>query len=408
MAGCSAPTGEGAADNSADGPIKVGLLAPLTGATAADGSLMKRGAELAIAELNREGGIKGRKIELVVEDVKNQQSDAVAAAATELTTDSAIAAVFTGYASLTNFEIDLLAEAGIPYLLGGGSAQTEGIIAKDPDKYPGVWSVAPTYEPYESDLPVRLASWDADGTLPLRNKKVYIISSDNPYSNGIATGLVKNFTAAGWDIAGPDTVPFGEVNDWTPQLSKIRDFDPSVVINLDYQTSNAVRFVSQFRDSPSDSLLFSQYAPNVPEFAELAGKDADGILFSNLAGRIESSAYAPSVDFAKTFESKYGAQAGGYAAMVYEEVMVWADAVQRAGGDSMDKDAVAKALAETELEDTAVGTIRFDPDTHLAEVGDTDGIPLQFFQMQEEKPVLLAPEAYAEGEFQRPKWMSAP
>lgn len=407
LTSCGAPTGEASGDGgSSDGPIRLGLIAPLTGVAAADGTLMEQGAELAVKELNADGGVDGRTVELVTEDVKDLKSDAVASAVTRLTTDSSVAAAFTGYASTTNFEIDLFAEANLPYLLAGGSDQTKAIIEKDPEKYAGIWSLTPSYGAYETDLPERLATWDADGTLPLRNKSVYIVSSDNPYSNGIADGLVENFTADGWDVTGPDTVPFGEVNDWTPQIAKIRSADPSVVVNLDYQTSNAVRFVTQFRDNPTNSLLFSQYAPSVPEFVELAGADADGVVYNNLSGVVRSSAYEPAAEFLEKFDAEYQADPGSYGAMVYEEIMVWAAAAE-AAGDPFDKDAVAEALAETNLTETAIGSIQFDPETHLAETGDTDGVPLQFYQLQEGKPVLLGPEEYADGEFQRPSWMTS-
>ncbi len=143
MVSCTVPTGEDGDSQVSGESIKLGLLAPLTGVAAADGKLMEQGARLAVDEINAKGGIDGRKIELKALDVRDQKSDAVSAAVTQLTSDPDVAAVLTGYASTTNFEIDQLAEAGIPYLLSGNSAQTQDIISKDPEKYPGVWSLAP-------------------------------------------------------------------------------------------------------------------------------------------------------------------------------------------------------------------------------------------------------------------------
>ncbi|MEU1883680.1 ABC transporter substrate-binding protein [Streptosporangium sp. NPDC020072] len=407
LAACSAPlpggTESATESTKADGPVKLGLLAPLTGASAADGKLMRQGAELALRELNAAGGVAGREITLEAADVKDLKSDAVASAVSRLTADGEVGAVITGYASTTNFEIDLLAEAGVPYLIGGGSTQTAEIITKDPGRYPGVWSTAPHFEAYKTDLPERLEAWSRDGTFQPRTRTVYIISSDNPYSNDISDGLVRNFTAKGWKVVGPDVVPYGEVNDWTPQIGKIHAADPSVIVNLDYLTANAVKFLTQFRDNPTDSLLFSQYAPSVPEFKKLAGRGADGVLYNLPVGAVVSDRYAPGRDFVKKFNDAYGTDPGLYGVMGYEQVRLWAKAAESVG-DPLDRAAVGKAVGGVEMRETAMGTIRFDQATHLAVADDTDGLPLQFFQIQDGRDVLLGPAKYADGTFELPDW----
>ncbi|GAA4083006.1 ABC transporter substrate-binding protein [Nocardioides kongjuensis] len=403
LAACSLPSSSNGGSTS-DGSVKLGLLAPLTGASAADGKAMRQGAELAVKELNAGGGVNGHEISLESADVKDLKADAVASAVSRLTADPEVAAVITGYASTTNFEIDQLAEATMPYLIGGGSAQTAEIIEKDPEKYPGIWSTAPSYDAYKTDLPNRLEQWDADGTFPLRNRTVYIVSSDNPYSNDIAGGLATNFEAGGWQVEGPDVVPFGEVNDWTPQISKIHAADPSVIVNLDYLTANAVKFLTQFRDNPTNALLFSQYAPSVPEYKKLAGDAADGVMYNLPAGAILSSKYAPAQDFLKEFRDAYGTDPGLYGVMSYEQVMLWAKAVESSGGDPLDKEAVGEAIGTTVMSGTAMGTIRFDQQTHLAVADDEDGMPLQFFEIQDGRDTLLGPAQWADGEFQQPTW----
>ena len=86
----------------------------------------------------------------------------------------------------------------------------------------------------------------SDGKLDLPNKKVAIIASDNPYSKGIADGMVEAFSAAGWEVTENDLLPFGEINDWRGFLAKVRQDPPAVLINTDYVSANAALFVSQF------------------------------------------------------------------------------------------------------------------------------------------------------------------
>lgn len=58
-------------------PIKVGFVACLTGSTSELGVTGKYGAQLAIDEINKTGGILGRKLELIIEDDKNDQTEAL-------------------------------------------------------------------------------------------------------------------------------------------------------------------------------------------------------------------------------------------------------------------------------------------------------------------------------------------
>ncbi|GAA5160910.1 MULTISPECIES: ABC transporter substrate-binding protein [Amycolatopsis] len=401
LSACSSLTGGSGGQGAGDGELTLGLLAPLTGAAAADGKAMQNGAELAVDQLNAAGGVKGRKLTLQAIDVKDQTSAAVSSAVTTLTADPNVVAAFTGYASTTNFEIDSFAQAGIPYVLGGNSAQTQEIVAKAPDRYPGIWSIAPSYDGYSTNLPNQLEQWNTDGTFPLRNRKAYLISSDNAYSNQIAGGLKTNLTAKGWQVTGPDTVPFGAVDDWTTQINKIHALDPALVLNLDYQTANAAKFLTQFRQNPTQSLVFEQYAPSVPEFVTLAGASADGVLFNLPIAPVTKTQVTQ--DMIAKYTQKYGSAPANYAFIVYEAVRMWAQAADKVG-DPAQKDKVGPAIGTLDDQGTTLGRIRFDPATHLAVSGD-DGVPFINYQIQGGKRVAITPANYAEGSFQKPAWI---
>ncbi len=402
LTSCSSLTGasdssSGAASGS---ELTIGVLAPLTGGSAADGKLAQQGAQLAIDHLNAGGGVKGHRLKLDVVDVKDQTSAAVSAAVTQLTADSSVVAVVTGYASTTNFEIDLLAQAGMPYILGGNSTQTEGIISKNPSKYPGVWSIAPTYAGYSTEFPKVLENWNSDGTFKLRNQNAYIISNSSPYASGVATGLQSTLAGKGWAVTGPDTVPFGAVDDWTTQITKVHSKDPSVVINTDYLTANAAKFLTQFRQNPTNSLVFSLYAPSVPEFLTLAGPNADGVIYNLPFSPLQT--LQRTKDLTQEYTSKYNTAPGLYGIALYEQVMLWAAAANQVG-DPSQKDKVGAAIG-TLTEKTSLGTVQFDPKTHLAISGDNN-IPFTFYQIQNGKRVTIAPAAYAEGKFVTPSWI---
>ena len=385
-----------------DKVTKIGILAPLTGGAAADGDEMVNGAKLAADEINAAGGVAGYKLEIVVGDTQNQEADAVTSAFERLAGDPEVNAMMTGYASGSNFEIELMAEHEMPYLLSANSGQTRDIIAPNPDDFPTVWSLTPSYDAYETAIVPVITGLEEAGKIELPNKKVALISSDNPYSKTIMDGMTKNFEAAGWTVTSADLLPFGEVNDWRAFLTRVRQDAPAVIINTDYLPGNAAKFVTQFLEMPTDSLVFIQYAPSVPEFLELTKEHSTGIMYNTLGGPLDTPKNPRAGEVAKKFKDKYGVESGAYGVLLYEQVHVYADALAKVG-DPTKRLEIGQAIGATEKQ-TASGKLKFDPATHLAVQGD-DAIPIQFFQIWDGERVLFYPPAYASGEFRSPPWM---
>ncbi|MBO6540021.1 MAG: ABC transporter substrate-binding protein [Rhizobiaceae bacterium] len=382
--------------------VKIGVLAPLTGSAAADGQEMLNGVQLAVDELNAAGGVAGHTFEVAVGDVGDASSDAVATAAERLLGDRAMGAIMTGYASGSNFEIEMMAEQDMIYLVSANSAQTEGIIAPNPDDFGTVWSLTPSYAGYNTEIVPVIDGLAADGKLDLPNKKVAIIASDNPYSKGIADGMVDAFTAAGWEVTENDLLPFGEINDWRAFLAKIRQNPPAVLINTDYVSANAATFMTQFMEDPTDSLVFIQYAPSVPEFLDLTKEKSSGVVYNLLGGVLNTPSNPRAAEVMAKYEAAFGNEPGSYGPSLYEQVMIYADALAKVG-DPAKRVEIGAEIAKTDKQ-SAMGKIKFDPATHLS-VQSNDGVPLQFYQIRDGERILFYPEQYATGEFVEPSWM---
>lgn len=382
--------------------VKIGVLAPISGNAAADGDEVVKGAQLAVDEINTAGGVKGHTFELVVGDVGDGSSDAVVTAVERLLGDRAMGAIVAGYASSSNFEIEMMAEQNMVYMLSGGSAQTEEIIAPSPDDFGTVWSLTPSYDGYNTEIVPVIDDLVASGKLKLPNKKVAIISSDNAYSKGIADGMNVAFKEAGWEVIVNDLVPFGEISDWRGFLAKVRQDPPAVLINTDYLPGNAATFMTQFMENPSDSLVFIQYAPSVPEFLELTKQNSSGVVYNLLGGILNTPKNPKAAEFIEKYQKAYGKEPGTYGTMLYEQVRLYADALDTVG-DPADHAAIGAAIGAADKE-TAMGRLRFDPATHLA-MQSNDGIPLQFYQIRDGERVLFYPDVYATGEFVQPAWM---
>lgn len=102
-------------------PLKVGLIAPLSGPSAASGEAILRGMLLAADEVNRQGGVLGRRLEVVSRDLQN---DPAAGEATlrELVARERIVAVFGGiYSPVMLGQLDALHELRVPLINPWGS-----------------------------------------------------------------------------------------------------------------------------------------------------------------------------------------------------------------------------------------------------------------------------------------------
>ncbi|MCB8881331.1 ABC transporter substrate-binding protein [Acidisoma cellulosilytica] len=399
LVACSLPLHKAFAD---DKLVKIGILAQITGKSSADGQESVRGAQMAIDEVNAAGGIDGYKFKLVVGDVKDGSAGDVTSTVDRLLGDDAIQFMLTGYASLTNFELDMMADADMPYMLSATATQTRAIIAPNPSKYACCWSLSPSFDSYGTDVTKLADKLQAEGKVKFASKKVAIISSDNAYSKTISEAMKKTFKADGWTITVDEMVPFGEVDDWRPILAKVRQDPPAVVINADYLPNNSATFLKQFLEQPTNSLLFLQYAPSVPEFVTLTGKASTGVVYDLLGGVLTTPKLPLSAELLAKFKQKYGVESGTYGIALYEEMQVYFAALRKVG-DPTNHGAIEAAIGATDMP-TAEGHLQFDPKTHLA-VQDDSHYPITFFQIWDGKRIMISPAQYATGDFQLPPWM---
>ncbi|HET6438755.1 MAG TPA: ABC transporter substrate-binding protein, partial [Anaeromyxobacter sp.] len=101
--------------------IKIGMIAPLTGAWASEGQEMKRNGELLAAELNGRGGLLGKQVELVIEDDGGDPRTA-SLAAQRLTSRGVVAVIGTYGSAVTEATQTIFDEEGILQIANGSTA----------------------------------------------------------------------------------------------------------------------------------------------------------------------------------------------------------------------------------------------------------------------------------------------
>lgn len=383
--------------------VKIGVLAPLTGPTASDGEEFVRGVEWAVDEANAKGGVGGYTFEVAPADVKDHSAANVTSAVERLLGTDGVEIILTGYASLSLFEVELMAEAGMPYIPAGPSPSFAGIVAKAPQDYWCCWSYTASFKGYETEVLPMVESLASEGEITLRNRKLAMVSSDNPYSRTISEGMKESFTAAGWEVVVDELVPFSEVSDWRPIIAKIRSADADFIVNADFQPGNSALFLRQFLETPTNSLVFLQYAPSVPEFLELTGAQSTGVIYSLINAPLNSDGWPRGKQLMQAYFDRYGLESGVYGVGLYEMTNMYFKALEQVG-DPKNHQAIGQAIGALNL-DTAAGHLEFDPATHLA-VQSEQHIPVSFWQIWDGKRTLIKPDRYANGAFRLPPWMS--
>jgi branched-chain amino acid transport system substrate-binding protein len=103
------------------GPIRIGVLIPLTGSTSQFGATMGKAAQLAGEEINAAGGVKGRKLEIIIEDDQSNPEAAVRAARKLIDVDKVVAICGTYASSVTSAVAPLCWESKTMLLTASGA-----------------------------------------------------------------------------------------------------------------------------------------------------------------------------------------------------------------------------------------------------------------------------------------------
>ena len=387
------------------GVLKLGLTGPMTGVLASEGEDFLNGAEWAVEEINEMGGIIGYKVELVKGDVEDFEPAKITSLYEKLINDDKVAAIITGYGNPSQVEYEICSKYDMIYFHGGEWMTTVEKWQAYPEKYKTCFSLCSSYMPYRWHFPQTFQKWIDEGKIETINKKVAIVYSDNYYSSWIAEGLRENFEKLGWTTTVWEMVPFGTVTEWGPIIAKIRADPPGLVINTDYIPANEAAFVEQFLENPTQSHVFIQYAPHTPEFVDILGDKATGIIYNSPNIGVYTSGNKPGEEFLERAKERLGYEPGTYVYDTYSTLYLYKQGLEYAhaayGAEPEDTLLVAKAIA---LRGAYIGggaPLIFD-ETQC--VGERYAIPV-IYQLWEGERYTLEPEEFANAEIRTGPWM---
>ena len=397
----------GASGGGSSAPITIGVGSPVTGPFAGDGQQMVRGVELAVSELNAMGGVAGRQLETQVLDTKAQEPDVMKSVLQKFVSQN-VAAMLVGFTTYTSVEYPIAAESKIPMFHVNTWQENVDYVAEN--QITNIYQGDPSQLSYGPGLIVLINDLIDQKKWTPSAETIAIVSSNDPYSLSIAQSFEAGMNDQGWEttLFEQFTVPQA---DYSAILVKIRANPPGIVFFSDYAPGDEASFIKQFRQSPTKSLVYEQYAPSIPEYLDLAGSAADGVLWSTVVGVIQGDKIAE--QFNAAFKEKFGREAGfSNAGDHYDMTKMWATAASLAG-DPYDFESVNAVLTSSAYRGvcgaytfTNAGPGELTCIPYPDETADPSiGMAHLTFQIQNGKQVLIAPDPYTTGSFQLPEWL---
>jgi branched-chain amino acid transport system substrate-binding protein len=319
--------------------IRVAVVGPLTGQYAAFGEQMRRGTELAVADLNAAGGVLGQKLVLEVADDACDPKQAVAAAN-----------------QMVNKHVALVA---------GHFCSGSSIPASDVYNEEGILQISPaSTNPQLTERGLKnvfrtCGRDDQQGAVAgeyiykhFKKANVAILHDRTAYGKGLADETKKTLNGLGKKEAMYEAYTPGE-KDYSALVSKLKLARIGLIYVGGYHTEAGL-IIRQARSQGLKATLMAGDALVTDEYWSITGSAGEGTLMTFSPDPARNPAAKPIVD--KFLKQGYKPE--GYTLYSYGTLQAWAQAATKAG--SAKAADVAKVLKSGQKFNTVLGSIGFD------------------------------------------------
>ena len=353
LVGAACSTSDNGNDDGGDGsasgePIVIGFPADLSTDWASFDSPMEEGAQFAVDQINEEGGVLGRPLELKTVDMRNDVAEG-AKVTQQLLDDGAVYLIGTvGDGILAEGQV--ACAAGVPISTGLGTAPT---LVGDMGEC--------AYQLVMSDN--IQAAVLAEYAIGEGYETAYVLGSNEiPYTRDLPTFFSDAFEHGGGTVVATDEYKLG-AGDYSAVVTKIQNFDPAPdVIFTQMYIPDSVVFLRQLRQAQVTTPVLSTDGNGDAALLDAGVKAIDGLTFSNSVCTAEGD---PNVQaFYDDYNAANGKDTSSYVAVIgYDEVNMVADAIETAG--STEPDAITAQLDTIDATGIS-GHVVMDPETRRA------------------------------------------
>lgn len=310
--------------------ITIGLVAAQSGSNKTIGQFVINGAELAIEEINANGGVLGKQLKLVIED-EGESSQTAVNATNKLLSRSDISAIMGSTSSSYCLAASpFIAEKQIPYMAGGSSAN----IPKEENPY--MWQNRMTDD--QSGLIMAKAYVEKLGL-----KNPAIMYSTESFGTGLKDQTVAALKELGIEVSESNIYGFNaDEKQFSPILSQIQNSDVDGIIAACH-TNPASLIVVQSKDVGIELPCIGSNAFSSIVCRQAAKELADG--WYSITDWTENGQTGRAQEFAEAYRAKYNEESDLVAVSAYDQVYLLANAIETAG--SAAPQAINEAMGKT-------------------------------------------------------------
>lgn len=329
--------------------IKIGANFELTGPISTYGTSGVNAIELAFEEINKNGGVLGKQLQLVKKDNKSDTTESTSVS-TSLVSDSSIVALLGPISSSNTLAASQPAiDNKIPLLT---STATNPDVTVDPKtgKVKEYIFRSCFLDSFQGKAGAVFAVQD------LKAKKAAIlVDNENDYSKGLAKFFTQAFEKEGGKVVATEAF-LPKDNDYRAVLTKIRVLNADVIYIPAYYEAVG-KLVKQARELGIKSAVLGSDGWDSPKLVEIAGADAlNNTYFTDHYTPEDKDAKVQA--FVKAYKAKYNQVPDALAALSYDAAYMLADAIKKAGDTSPEK--IKNALAATKGFKGVTGEVSLD------------------------------------------------
>ncbi len=391
-----------------DGPnqtIHIGVPTMMTGPGAPMGLEIIAGISMAVEAINQKGGVLGKKLEIIYSDIRDTNPEDTRMGLQLLSKANVVAFFPGGF-----YDPSCVVEFGAynqPTLHASALIDTVEPIAANLKEFGNVFQVCASEEKLGPNAFNNMIALPYD----YPNKKVAILGSDISYDMNMQKGIVHWAQKNGWEIVLNDSYPFGSLR-FDSQMVRIRSEKPAIIFCCITSTESAIEFMAQFRQNPTNSLIFFHWSPVASKFLHELGDKANGIIWQTEFGYLPTQ---ENLQWFKRFTTEFGREPGvAWPAMMEDMLNIWIQAVQ-ACGDPHNYDDIIHFIRNLNQNPYQGRTGRFciNPERNEGLSG-LDCLPIHTYQIQNKMNILLYLETVPfrgndvidEGRFMIPPWIN--
>lgn len=338
-------------------PVKIGALFSVSGPASFLGEPERNTAVMMVDEINKAGGVKGRKLELVVYDTQGDATKAVQAANKLIKDDKVVAIIGPSTTGDSMAVIPVVERAGIPLI-----SCAAGIKITEPVNK---W----VFKTAQNDV---LAVMKIYKHLQQQKiDKVAILTVSDGFGSSGREQL--RLQAKEFDIKIISDETYGPKDtDMTVQLTKIRGSDAQAIICWGTNPGPAI-VARNARQLGIKTPLYMSHGVSSKKFIELAGEGAEGIILPS--GKVIVADQLPASDpqkknlmnYVRKYQERYKVEGDHFGGHAWDAIMLLKNAMEKGGFTPA---AIRDELEKTKKFSGIGGTFSFSPDDHAGLTSD--------------------------------------